>query len=84
MTLTLVLVSQTLWFSPIVYFMIQFEPSFEQFIYFCILFFESLALYTFYGQMLVFVTPTVQVAQVLGACKCRNFQTGCDSLEERL
>ena len=77
----MILVLQTMLFTPIVYFVIQFEASFEQFIYFCILFFESLALYTFYGQMLVFVTPTPQVAQVLGACEWKGSQTSSDASE---
>ncbi|CAD7702122.1 unnamed protein product [Ostreobium quekettii] len=61
------LAAQALVFTPIVYFMIQFEVSFEKIVFFFIMFLESLSLYTFYGQMLVYLTPVPEIAQVLGA-----------------
>ncbi|GLI71055.1 hypothetical protein VaNZ11_015971 [Volvox africanus] len=61
------LLAQALTFVPIIYFMIGFDPLPEQFFYYIIVFFETIALYTIFGQTLVYVTPAQTIAQVVGA-----------------
>lgn len=61
---------QALLYVPIVYFMVQFEADVEKFFFFYIVFFQALLMYTLFGQVLVYMTPTHQVAQVLSGGKC--------------
>lgn len=56
--------SQALTFVPIIYFMIGFDPHPEQFFYYVIVFFETIAFYTIFGQTLVYITPAQAFAQV--------------------
>ncbi|GIL61720.1 hypothetical protein Vafri_16118 [Volvox africanus] len=58
------LLAQALTFVPIIYFMIGFDPLPEQFFYYIIVFFETIALYTIFGQTLVYITPAQTIAQV--------------------
>jgi ABC-type multidrug transport system permease subunit len=60
------LLFQSLIFSPIVYFMIGFKLEAEAFFLFLIVFFQSIALYTFMGQMFAYLTPTAPIATMLG------------------
>eukprot|EP00877_Chromochloris_zofingiensis_P010755 jgi/Chrzof1/5933/Cz16g21030.t1 len=54
-------------FTPIIYFMIGFQSNAEKFFLYYLMFLCSIALYTIFGQFLVYVTPSQPVAQVLGA-----------------
>ncbi|GIL86027.1 hypothetical protein Vretifemale_14307 [Volvox reticuliferus] len=60
------LLIQALIFVPIIYFMIGFDPLPEQFFYYIIVFFETIAFYTIFGQTLVYITPAQTIAQVVG------------------
>ncbi|KAK9826588.1 hypothetical protein WJX74_004476 [Apatococcus lobatus] len=61
------LVSQMCVFMPISYFMIGFELSASKFFFYALVFLLSLTTFTLFGQLLVFVTPHVAVAQILGS-----------------
>lgn len=54
-------------FMPISYFMIGFELSASKFFFYALVFLLSLTTFTLFGQLLVFVTPHVAVAQILGS-----------------
>ncbi|EFJ39882.1 hypothetical protein VOLCADRAFT_40167, partial [Volvox carteri f. nagariensis] len=60
------LLIQALTFVPIIYFMIGFDTAPEQFFYYIIVFFETIAFYTIFGQTLVYITPAQAIAQVVG------------------
>lgn len=51
-------------FTPIIYFMIGFQSNAEKFFLYYLMFLCSIALYTIFGQFLVYVTPSQPVAQV--------------------
>ncbi|GLC42336.1 hypothetical protein PLESTM_001322300 [Pleodorina starrii] len=57
---------QAFTFVPIIYFMIGFDPRPEAFFYYIIVFFETIAFYTIFGQTLVYITPAQAIAQVVG------------------
>lgn len=61
------LIAQTILFVPPVYFFAEFANDVEKFMHYLIMFFQTISLYTFLGQMLVYVTPSEQLAQVVGA-----------------
>ena len=54
-------------FMPITYWMIGFEASAAKFFFFWLVFLMALTLNTFLGQLLVMVTPSQQVGQLLGS-----------------
>jgi ABC-type multidrug transport system permease subunit len=60
------LLVQSIIFVPIMYFMIGFRAGAEPFLLFIVIFTESIALYTFMGQMFAYLAPTAPVAMVLG------------------
>ncbi|GMH32356.1 hypothetical protein BSKO_00190 [Bryopsis sp. KO-2023] len=60
------LLCQAALFVPIVYFMVDFDLSAEKFFYFFIVFFQSISLYTFFAQMLVYLLPSAPLASVIG------------------
>lgn len=57
---------QALLFTPIVFFMVQYDFTVEKFAIFFLLYLQSVALYTFFGQMLVYIVPIPALATVLG------------------
>ncbi|KAG2425086.1 hypothetical protein HXX76_013995 [Chlamydomonas incerta] len=60
------LLVQACTFVPIIYFGIGFELTAEAFWYYFIVFFETIAFYTIFGQTLVYITPSQAMAQVFG------------------
>lgn len=58
---------QALVFVPITYWMIGFVPVAWRFFYYLLMFFQCIAMYTFFGQFLVFITPSQPLAMMLGA-----------------
>ncbi|PNW84179.1 hypothetical protein CHLRE_04g224500v5 [Chlamydomonas reinhardtii] len=60
------LLVQACTFVPIMYFGIGFELTAEAFWYYFIVFFETIAFYTIFGQTLVYITPSQAMAQVFG------------------
>ncbi len=44
--------------------LLPIQADFEAFIFYFILFFETLAFYTIFGEWLVYLTPNVGIAQV--------------------
>ena len=61
------LIMQSVVFTPIFYFMVGFKASAEAFFIFLIIFAQSLTLYTFLGQLLVYLVPTQPLAALLGS-----------------
>jgi len=61
------LLIQSTLFVPIVYFLCAFESSAEKFWYYYIVFFETIAFYTIFGQFLVYCTPAMTIGQVVAA-----------------
>ncbi len=61
------LISQMCVFMPISYFMIGFELSASKFFFYALVFLLNLTTFTLFGQLLVFLTPNVAVAQILGS-----------------
>ena len=61
------LLLQSTIFMPITYWMIGFEASAAKFIFFWLVFVMSLSMNTFFGQLLVMVTPSQQLGQLLGS-----------------
>ncbi|KXZ50445.1 hypothetical protein GPECTOR_16g619 [Gonium pectorale] len=57
---------QSLLFVPAIYWMIGFQPDPEAFFYYFIVFLETIAFYTIFGQTLVYITPAQAIAQVVG------------------
>lgn len=60
-------------FVPIVFFMVQYTITAEKFFLFFIMFLQSISLYTFFGQMLVYVVPIPALAAVMAAGKLFSF-----------
>ncbi len=61
------LLLQSAVFMPITYWMIGFEANAAKFFFFWLVFLMALTLNTFLGQLLVMVTPSQQVGQLLGS-----------------
>ncbi|BDA47962.1 ABC transporter G family member 36 [Coccomyxa sp. Obi] len=61
------LLAQVLVFVPISYFMIGFKLSAASFFYFFLMFLLDLALFTYFGQFLVFLTPSQGLAQIIAS-----------------
>lgn len=61
------LVLQVLLFSLVSYWMIGFKSTAGAFFFFLLVFFLSLLIFTFFGQMCLYVMPNVQAAQALSA-----------------
>ncbi|KXZ50448.1 hypothetical protein GPECTOR_16g622 [Gonium pectorale] len=61
------LLAQTILFVPAIYWMIGFQPTPEAFFYYFIVFLETIAFYTIFGQTLVYITPAMPIAQVVGS-----------------
>lgn len=61
------LLLQSAIFMPITYWLIGFEASAAKFFFFWLVFLMSLAMNTFFGQLLVMVTPSQQLGQLLGS-----------------
>ncbi|KAK9907686.1 hypothetical protein WJX75_008105 [Coccomyxa subellipsoidea] len=59
------LFAQVVVFVPICYFMIGFKLTATAFFYFFFMFILDLALFTYFGQFLVFLTPSQGLAQIL-------------------
>jgi hypothetical protein len=55
---------QVLLFIPVMYLMVGFETNAETFFYWIVMFICSLANFTFFGQLLVYMTPSPMLAQV--------------------
>lgn len=58
---------QSVLFTCIAYFMIGFVKSASKFFFFLLVFFLDLILFTVFGQFLVYVTPSIQMATVVAA-----------------
>ena len=54
-------------FMPITYFLIGFEGNAAKFFFFWLVFLMALTMNTFLGQLLIMVTPSQQVGQLLGS-----------------
>ena len=63
------LLSQMCVFMPISYFLIGFEINAAKFFFYALVFLLSLTTFTLFGQLLVFVTPNVAIAQILGSSR---------------
>ena len=61
------LLLQSTIFMPITYWMIGFEANAAKFFFFWLVFLMALAMNTFFGQLLVMVTPSQQLGQLLGS-----------------
>ncbi|CAL8463057.1 g2591 [Coccomyxa elongata] len=61
------LLAQVLVFVPISYFMIGFKLKTSAFFYFFLMFLLDLALFTYFGQFLVFLTPSQGLAQIIAS-----------------
>ncbi|KAF6263806.1 ABC-2 type transporter-domain-containing protein [Scenedesmus sp. NREL 46B-D3] len=61
------LLIQALLFVPVIYFMIGFEAQAEKCFFYFMMFLASISFYTIFGQFMVYVTPSQQIAQVVGA-----------------
>ena len=55
---------QALIFVPIIYWTIAFDATPEKFFYYFIVFFETIAFYSIFGQFLVYCTAAQAIAQV--------------------
>ncbi|KAG1655082.1 hypothetical protein FOA52_010286 [Chlamydomonas sp. UWO 241] len=61
------LILQTIIFCVILYWMAAFKATAEAFFFYLIMFFETMAFYTIFGQFMVWMTPGPGVAQVIAA-----------------
>ena len=61
------LVIQTAFFVPVSYFMIGFHRDAASFFFYCLVFLSTIAMFTWMGQLLVFLTPTQATAAILGS-----------------
>ncbi|KAL4448626.1 hypothetical protein ABPG75_005845 [Micractinium tetrahymenae] len=61
------LLLQVFLFSPVAYFMIGFHGTAGHFFFFLLVLYLALLVYTFFGQMCLYITPNVQAAQALAA-----------------
>jgi hypothetical protein len=68
---------QTLLFVPIMYGLIGFKFSDGAFVYWLIMYMFSLSSFTFFGQLLVYVTPSPMLAQVQAATTLVEFAFRC-------
>jgi hypothetical protein len=55
---------QAVLFVPVIYTMIGFTMAAEKFLYYAFMFLASISFYTIFGQFMVYVTPSQQIAQV--------------------
>jgi hypothetical protein len=55
---------QVVLFVPVIYVMIGFTMVWEKAIYYAFMFLCSISFYTIFGQFMVYVTPSQQIAQV--------------------
>jgi ABC-type multidrug transport system permease subunit len=58
------LLVQAMLFVPVAYWMIAFQASAAKFFYYLLMFLATITFYTIFGQFLVYVTPSMQLAQV--------------------
>lgn len=56
--------TQVLLFVPVIYSMIGFSMEAEKFLFYAFMFLASISFYTIFGQFMVYVTPSQQIAQV--------------------
>lgn len=63
-TCLIAFLSQALLFVPVIYSMIGFQAQAEKCFYYFMMFLASISFYTIFGQFMVYVTPSQQVAQV--------------------
>lgn len=65
---------QALLFVPVIYSMIGFQAQAEKCFFYFMMFLASISFYTIFGQFMVYVTPSQQIAQVrvleLALCCC--------------
>ncbi|WIA42005.1 hypothetical protein OEZ86_009302 [Tetradesmus obliquus] len=61
------LLIQALLFVPVIYSMIGFQAQAEKCFFYFMMFLASISFYTIFGQFMVYVTPSQQIAQVVGA-----------------
>ncbi|KAK9807392.1 hypothetical protein WJX73_000014 [Symbiochloris irregularis] len=61
------LITQMLLFVPVSYFMIGFQRDAATFFFYCLIFLSTIAMFTWMGQMLVFLTPNQAAAAILGS-----------------
>jgi hypothetical protein len=57
---------QALLFVPVIYSMIGFQAQAEKCFFYFMMFLASISFYTIFGQFMVYVTPSQQIAQVCG------------------
>lgn len=76
------LLVQALCFVPIAYWMIAFQASAAKFFYYLLMFLATITFYTIFGQFLVYVTPSMQLAQVGGLRACISPSGGLGSGEQ--
>jgi ABC-type multidrug transport system permease subunit len=55
---------QALLFVPVIYSMIGFQAQAEKCFFYFMMFLASISFYTIFGQFMVYVTPSQQIAQV--------------------
>ncbi|KAK9829450.1 hypothetical protein WJX72_005937 [[Myrmecia] bisecta] len=60
------LISQMCIFMPISYWLIGFQASWQKYWFFSFVFLMIISMFTFFGQLLVFITPSQALAQILG------------------
>lgn len=61
------LICQLLVFVPVSYFMIGFAHEASSFFFYCLVFLSAIAMFTWMGQLLVFLTPTQATAAILAS-----------------
>ena len=61
------LLFQLLVFVPVSYFMIGFARDAASFFFYCLVFLSAIALFTWFGQLLVFLTPSQAGAAILAS-----------------
>lgn len=67
------LLLQAILFVPPVYLMVGFQAEAAKAFYYTLMFLASITFYTIFGQLMVYATPSQQMAQVLGSgvnCEC--------------
>lgn len=75
---------QALLFVPIIYVMIGFTPVWEKALYYAFMFLCSISFYTIFGQFMVYVTPSQQIAQVRARLSPSGHAVDCVSPAARL
>jgi len=71
-------VLQVLLFVPVIYVLIGFQMVWDKALYYAAMFLASISFYTIFGQFMVYVTPSQQIAQVWSHSRINwaPFQTG--------